>query len=95
MEIVLKTLDQIWETFREIWPYLLLSVLISAAMRRSINGEHIRAWLQKHQRTSIASATSIAVATPLCSCGGGIAVALSMMAASLPWPTNCATRGSL
>ncbi len=85
MDIVLKTLDQIWETFREIWPYLLLSVLISAAMRRSINGEHISHWLQKHQKTSIVSATSIAVSTPLCSCGGGIAVALSMMAASLPW----------
>lgn len=85
MEVVLKSLDQVWETFQEIWPYLLLSLLISAAMRRYVNGVRINQWLQKYRSTSVIAATSVAVSTPLCSCGGGIAIALSMMAASIPW----------
>lgn len=85
MESMLHALNQVWETFREIWPYLLLSVFISAAMRQYVSGERIKQWVQKYRGTSILAATSIAVSTPLCSCGGGIAVALSMMAASLPW----------
>jgi uncharacterized protein len=85
MNILLVTAFQVWETFRAIWPYLLASVFISAAMRRYVNAEHVNRWLQKYHRTSIIAAMGVAVSTPLCSCGGGIAVALSMMAASIPW----------
>ncbi len=85
MEVFVKSLDQMWETFQEIWPCLLLSVVISAAMRRYVNGARVNQWLQKYRSTSIVAATSVAVSTPLCSCGGGIAVSLSMMAASIPW----------
>ena len=85
MDVVLHSLEQVWDIFREIWPYLLLSVLISSAMRRYVSGERINRWLQKYRSTSIVAATSVAVLTPLCSCGGWIAVALSMMAASIPW----------
>jgi uncharacterized membrane protein YraQ (UPF0718 family) len=85
MEIVLKALDQVWETVREIWPYLLLSVLMAAAMRCYIDLQHISRWLQKYRAASVFASTSVAVSTPLCSCGGGLAIALSMMAASLPW----------
>lgn len=85
MEVFVKSLEQMWETFQEIWPYLLLSVVISAGMRRYVTGVRINQWLQKYRSTSIVAATSVAVSTPLCSCGGGIAVALSMMAASIPW----------
>lgn len=85
MDVVLNSLEQVWEIFREIWPYLLLSVFISSAMRRYVSGERINRWLQKYHSTSIVATTSVAVSTPLCSCGGGIAVALSMMAASIPW----------
>lgn len=85
MEIVLKALDQVWETFREVWPYLLISVLIAAVMRCYVDLRHISRWLQKYRAASIFASTSVAVSTPLCSCGGGLAVALSMMAASLPW----------
>jgi uncharacterized membrane protein YraQ (UPF0718 family) len=76
---------QVWETFRAIWPYLLASVFISAAMRRYVSAERVNRWLQKYHRTSIIAATGVAVSTPLCSCGGGIAVALSMIAVSIPW----------
>lgn len=85
MEVLLTSLEQVWETFQAIWPYLLVSVLLSAAMRRYINAERINHWLQKYHRTSIVATTGVAISTPLCSCGGGIAVALSMMAASIPW----------
>jgi uncharacterized protein len=85
MNILFVTASQVWDTFRAIWPYLLASVFISAAMRRYISAERVNRWLQKYHRTSIIAATGVAVSTPLCSCGGGIAVALSMMAVSVPW----------
>ena len=85
MNILLVSIGQVWDTFRVIWPYLLASVFISAAMRRYVSAERVNLWLQKYHRTSIIAATGVAVSTPLCSCGGGIAVALSMMAASIPW----------
>jgi uncharacterized membrane protein YraQ (UPF0718 family) len=85
MGILFTSAGQVWETFRAIWPYLLASVFISAAMRRYISAERVNRWLQKYHRTSIMAATGVAVSTPLCSCGGGIAVALSMIAISVPW----------
>lgn len=85
MTILIVSIGQVWETFRAIWPYLLASVFISAAMRRYVSAERVNHWLQKYHRTSIIAATGVAVSTPLCSCGGGIAVALSMIAVSIPW----------
>lgn len=85
MTILFVSAGQVWETFRAIWPYLLASVFISAAMRRYISAERVNRWLQKYHRTSILAATGVAISTPLCSCGGGIAVALSMIAVSIPW----------
>lgn len=85
MSILVVTAFQVWDTFRAIWPYLLASVFISAAMRRYVSAERVNRWLQKYHRTSIMAATGVAISTPLCSCGGGIAVALSMIAVSVPW----------
>ena len=85
MSILVVVAFQVWDTFRAIWPYLLASVFISAAMRQYVSAERVNQWLQKYHRTSIIAATGVAVSTPLCSCGGGIAVALSMMAVSIPW----------
>ena len=85
MTLLVVSAGQVWETFRAIWPYLLASVFISAAMRRYVSAERVNRWLQKYHRTSIIAATGVAISTPLCSCGGGIAVALSMIAVSIPW----------
>ncbi len=85
MNILFVTAFQVWDTFHAIWPYLLASVFISAAMRRYVSAERVNRWLQKYHRTSIIAATGVAVSTPLCSCGGGIAIALSMIAVSIPW----------
>src|SRR5260221_4244700 len=85
MNILFVSAGQVWDTFRAIWPYLLASVFISAAMRRYVSAERVNRWLQKYHRTSIIAATGVAVSTPLCSCGGGVALALSMMVGSLPW----------
>ncbi len=85
MTILIISAGQVWDTFRAIWPYLLASVFISAAMGRYVSAERVNRWLQKYHRTSIIAATGVAVTTPLCSCGGGIAVALSMIAVSIPW----------
>lgn len=85
LALFINSLAEVWETFRVVWPYLLLSVFILAAMRRYVSAERVNRWLQKYRGASILAATSVAISTPLCSCGGGIAVALSMMAASIPW----------
>lgn len=85
LALLINSLAEVGETFRVVWPYLLLSVFISAAMRRYVSAERVNRWLQKYRGASILAATSVAVSTPLCSCGGGIAVALSMMAAAIPW----------
>jgi uncharacterized membrane protein YraQ (UPF0718 family) len=85
IHVLIVSAGQVWETFRVIWPYLLASVFISAAMRCYVSAERVNRWLQKYHRTSILAATGVAVSTPLCSCGGGIAVALSMIAVSIPW----------
>jgi len=84
MTVLEQSLVEVWETFRVVWPYLLLSVFISAAMRRYVSADRVNRWLQKYHSASIIATNSVAVSTPLCSCGG-IAVALSMMAASIPW----------
>ena len=85
MTPLVVTAFQVWDTFRAMWPYLLASVFIAAAMRRYVSAERVNRWLQKYHRTSIIAATGVAISTPLCSCGGGIAVALSMIAVSIPW----------
>lgn len=85
LALLVQSLAEVWETFRVVWPYLLLSVFISAGMRQYVSADRVNRWLQKYHSTSIIATTSIAVSTPLCSCGGGIAVALSMMAAAIPW----------
>ncbi len=45
MNTLVVSADQVWETFRATWPYLLASVFISAAMRRYVSAERVKGWL--------------------------------------------------
>lgn len=83
-EIFKLALIKVWETFSELWPLLILSVLISAALKLFVDQDRVAAFLKRNQRNSVAMSTVLAVGTPFCSCGT-TAVVLGMMASTIPW----------
>src|SRR5512132_2474652 len=83
-DLLTKTLMQVVVTFAHTWPYLVLSVLIAAALKVHVEPARLRAWLARHQRASVVGAIGLAVLTPLCSCGT-MALVLAMLATSMPW----------
>lgn len=76
--------DKVIETFSHNWPLLLISILISAALKLYVNQDAIAGFLRRNTRNSVWISTGIAVATPFCSCGT-TAVVLGMMASTIPW----------
>ena len=73
-----------WESFSGLWPLLLLSVLVSVVLKLYIDQDRVATLLKRNQRNSVLISTSLAVATPFCSCGT-TAVVLGMMASTIPW----------
>lgn len=73
-----------WTSFSGLWPLLILSTLISVALKLYMDQDRVAAFLKRNQRNSVAMSTGLAVATPFCSCGT-TAVVLGMMASTIPW----------
>ena len=84
MTLLQYTFTKVIETFAGNWYLLLLSILISAALKFFINQDAIASFLRRNTRNSVLMATGIAVGTPFCSCGT-TAVVLGMMASTVPW----------
>jgi uncharacterized membrane protein YraQ (UPF0718 family) len=84
LELVTRTLTQVTVTFAHTWPYLVLSVLVAAALKVHVEPTRLRAFLARHQQASVVGAIGLAVLTPLCSCGT-MALVLAMLATSMPW----------
>jgi uncharacterized protein len=84
MELLLTTTQQVWHTLAANWPFLAASALVAAALKVYVDQSRVSAFLRRHQGAGVLAATGAAVGTPLCSCGT-TAVALGMMAGSLPW----------
>jgi len=82
--LFLSTLGRVLASLVANWPYLALSVLLSVALKLTLDAEKVSRLLLRHRRAGIAGATAVAVATPLCSCGT-MAVVLGMMASMVPW----------
>lgn len=82
--LLVETVGQVARLFGEVWPYLLLSALIATALKLYVDMGKAEAFLRRHRRAAVFSATGIAVSTPLCSCGT-MAVMLGMLASRLPW----------
>lgn len=76
--------SKVIETFSHNWLLLLISILISAALKLYINQDAIAGFLRRNTRNSVLISTGIAVTTPFCSCGT-TAVVLGMMASTVPW----------
>ena len=58
--------------------------MISAALKLYVDQNAIAGFLRRNTKNSVIMSTSVAVATPLCSCGT-TAIVLGMMASTVPW----------
>ncbi|HET9909152.1 MAG TPA: permease [Anaerolineales bacterium] len=76
--------NKLFETFANNWVLLLLSILISAAIKVYLDEDAIARFLRRNTKNSVIMSTGVAVATPLCSCGT-TAIVLGMMASTIPW----------
>jgi uncharacterized membrane protein YraQ (UPF0718 family) len=84
IEILQFALGKATQTFLGLWPLLLLSIVISVALKLYVDQDSVANFLRRNQRNSVAMSTALAVATPFCSCGT-TAVVLGMMASTVPW----------
>jgi uncharacterized membrane protein YraQ (UPF0718 family) len=75
---------QVLHTVANNWPFLLISILVSAAVKLYADQERVAAFLQKNRKGGVLISTFVAVTTPLCSCGT-TAIVLGMMASVMPW----------
>lgn len=82
--LTLTTFTEVWTSFTHNWPFLVVSVLVAAALKLYADPEKVSAFLIRHKKAGILGATAAAVGTPLCSCGT-TAVVLGMMASLIPW----------
>src|SRR6266498_4981745 len=78
------TFTKVIETFSHNWYLLVLSIVISAALKFYVDQDAIARFLRRNTKNSVFMSTGVAVATPLCSCGT-TAVVLGMMASTVPW----------
>lgn len=84
LEILQFAFGKAWESFSGLWPLLLLSILVSVALKLYIDQDRVAAFLKRNQSNSVLMSTGLAVATPFCSCGT-TAIVLGMMASTIPW----------
>ena len=87
MDIVIliqDTFNKVIETFSHNWFLLVLSILISAALKLYVDQDAIARFLRRNTKNSVLMSTGVGVATPLCSCGT-TAIVLGMMASTVPW----------
>lgn len=78
------TFTKVMETFSHNWYLLIISILISAALKLYVDQDAISRFLRRNTKNSVLVSTAVAVATPFCSCGT-TAVILGMMASTIPW----------
>jgi uncharacterized membrane protein YraQ (UPF0718 family) len=79
-----STLIKVLETFSHNWYLLVISIIISAALKFYVDQDAIARFLRRNTRNGVLISTGIAVGTPFCSCGT-TAVVLGMMASTVPW----------
>lgn len=77
-------LGKVITTLAELWPLLLLSVLVSALLKLYMDQDRVARFLRRNERNGVVMSTALAVGTPFCSCGT-TAIVLGMMASTVPW----------
>jgi uncharacterized protein len=84
LSILQYTFGKVIETFAHNWWLLLISILISAALKLYVDQDAVARFLRWNAKNSVLISTGVAVTTPFCSCGT-TAVVLGMMASTIPW----------
>jgi uncharacterized membrane protein YraQ (UPF0718 family) len=84
LSLLQYTLGKVLETFSHNWFLLVLSIVISAALKLYVDQDAIARFLGRNTKNSVLMSTGVAVTTPLCSCGT-TAIVLGMMASTVPW----------
>ena len=78
------TFGKVVETLSHNWYLLLISIIVSTALKLYVDQDAIARFLRRNTKNSVLMSTGVAVATPLCSCGT-TAIVLGMMASTVPW----------
>ena len=84
LSLLQYALSKVVETFSHNWFLLVLSIVISAALKLYVDQDAIARFLRRNTKNSVLMSTGVAVTTPLCSCGT-TAIVLGMMASTVPW----------
>ena len=84
IDLIEYALRQVLHTVAANWPFVLVSIVVSAAIKLYADQERVAAFLQKNRNGGVLISTIVAVTTPLCSCGT-TAIVLGMMASVMPW----------
>jgi len=84
LNLIEYALGQVLHTVAANWPFLLVSILVSAAITLYADQKRVADFLQKNRKGGVLISTIVAVTTPLCSCGT-TAIVLGMMASVMPW----------
>lgn len=84
LETAQTALGTVLVTLSQLWPLLLISVLISVLLELYVDQNRVASFLRRNERNSVVMSTALAVGTPFCSCGT-TAVVLGMMASTVPW----------
>jgi uncharacterized membrane protein YraQ (UPF0718 family) len=82
--LLIEAFTKVIGTFAHNWYLLVISIVISAALKFYVDQDAIARFLRRNSRNSVLMATGIAVGTPFCSCGT-TAIVLGMMASTVPW----------
>ncbi len=84
IQLLETTLDKVLGAFAHNWIYLLASILVGSLIKLFLDKDRVALYLRGHQKGGVALATTVAVGTPLCSCGT-TAIVIGMMASLMPW----------
>jgi len=79
-----RVLVDVWTTVTHVWPFLLLSILIAAALTTYVDTERLAARFRRRPALAVIGAVVLATLTPFCSCGT-TAVVLGALATRVPW----------
>jgi uncharacterized membrane protein YraQ (UPF0718 family) len=79
-----RVVTDVGTTVVHIWPFLVLSILLAAALTTYVDTERLAAGLRRRTAVAVLGAVALATLTPFCSCGT-IAVVLGALATRVPW----------
>jgi uncharacterized membrane protein YraQ (UPF0718 family) len=74
----------VWLTFTGVWPLLVISVVVAAALATYVGADRMASALRANVAMAVAGAVALATLTPFCSCGT-TAIVLGALASKVPW----------